>query len=261
MALTLAGCGGSSSVTQTDYVTVNGVYVDDEWRDSDNDSLRMVYVFYTVESPSENLRISSNGLKLNVDGANDYHSTKVTRAGAPFGSYYYDAVIKDVYVGDKLQVLSTFEVPEAELEEGKTLTLESSDIPTIDEIKIPTNDIVSCSSATEIAEKVDPEGYAAEQQKLQPAPEDVTNRVKAAMNGGSWSFWTNGVTYSIRFSAPNDFAVTTMGYTRTGTYEVTNGYVILTYPDTGIKVYVPWSWDKQPIDLALDDGFGDGGTK
>lgn len=185
MALTLAGCGGFSSVTQTDYVTVNGVYVDDEWRDSDNDSLRMVYVFYTVESPSENLRISSNGLKLNVDGANDYHSTKVTRAGAPFGSYYYDAVIKDVYVGDKLQVLSTFEVPEAELEEGKTLTLESSDIPTIDEIKIPTNDIVFCSSATEIAEKVDPEGYAAEQQKLQPAPEDVTNRVKAAMNGGS----------------------------------------------------------------------------
>lgn len=263
--LLLAGCGGSqessSSVKETDYIEIEGLYVDDSYVSEENDKLKTLYVFYKVKSPDKNLSVSSNGLKLEVNEDNSYTPEMIARGGANFSNYYFDNVIEDVYSGDEMKMMTIFEVPDGDLESGKTITLSSSSIPSIEELKLSTDDIQHCSSVEEMAKQVDPEGYEAEMKKLESASDEVTKQVKNAMNGGSWSVFANGTSYNVSFSAPNKFSITSMGFTNTGTYSVTNGYVIMTYPDTGLSVYVPWSWDEQPIDLELDTGLSEGGVK
>ena len=45
---------------------------------------------------------------------------------------------------------------------GKTITVKNSDIPGCEELRLSTDDIITCESAKEIAKAVDPEGYEKE---------------------------------------------------------------------------------------------------
>lgn len=47
LVLSLAACS-SKSVMSTETISVDSVCVDDDYRDSDNSSLRLVYVFMTI---------------------------------------------------------------------------------------------------------------------------------------------------------------------------------------------------------------------
>ena len=59
-------------VTETDYMTVEGIYVDESYVDEDKAALKMVYLIYTVQTNAENLSVSSTGLEMTVGGLNAY---------------------------------------------------------------------------------------------------------------------------------------------------------------------------------------------
>ena len=129
--LGLAGCGsetpsttepdapeGTSTVTETDVVTINGLYVNDGYVNEDNDQLMLLYLLYTVHPAEENLEISSNITTLTINDKNDYSSERRAGACKYMGSYYYSDFIEDVYMGTELKVAETFEIPAADLEAG-----------------------------------------------------------------------------------------------------------------------------------------------
>ena len=47
--------------TNTDYMTINDICVNDSYTDENGSSLRMVYLFYTLNAKDTNLKIDSNG--------------------------------------------------------------------------------------------------------------------------------------------------------------------------------------------------------
>ncbi len=65
--------------------------------------------------------------------------------------------------------LLTFEVPGGDLEPGKEISLDVSGIPDCDKLELSTDDIVHSASDEEVAQKADPDGYAAEIQKREDA--------------------------------------------------------------------------------------------
>ena len=235
-------------IKKTDYVEVEGIYVDDSYISEENDSFKMVYVFYNAFTNDKNISISSFS-DLTVNDINSYDSTTVGN-GEIMGSYYYSNYIEDLYIGDSMKVLSTYLVPEAELESGRTLSFDFSGIPDTGKLKMRTDDIIYCDSPVAIAELADAEGYADYQHKLEPADEETAAKVKAAVNGR----YTMLPTYNLKvsFSDPDRFEVSFAGITNGGTYVVTNGYLACTYDgevdlsgnqinDEKSTIYIPWT--------------------
>ena len=266
--LGMAGCGSEapsttepdapeepSTVTETDVVTINGLYVNDGYVNEDNDQLMLLYLLYTVHPVEENLEISSNITTLTINDKNDYSSERRAGACKYMGSYYYSDFIEDVYMGTELKVAETFEIPAADLEAGRTITLENYHIEDFDELLLSTDAIIHCESAEQIAQEADPDGYAEAQRLREPADESTTDAVRNAINGYYWSFITNNISYRIEFFAPNSYTLTALGHDTTGTYEVTNGFVICTNNETGAVNEIPYTWDGSAIDLDVTTGF------
>ena len=246
-----------AAVTETDYVSIDGIYVDTSYSDSDNASLKMVYVFYTAKTNAENIKISSKSSKIKFDGANEYTSEKYGGVCKYMGSYYYSDYLEEVYVGTELKVVSTFKVPEGELAAGRSISLEPYGIPDAEKLMMATDSIVSCSSEEEIAQAVDPEGYADYQDKYTEADSDTTKKVRSALNGYYWSFYVNSTSYQIEFYSPNKFEtrVKAFGVSNDGTYVVRNGFISCTYDSNGTTVDIPWSWKSGDIDLDVTTAF------
>lgn len=250
------------SITETDYMSIDGIFVDESFVDDESDSLRMVYLFYSATTPGENLRVDSKSAKLTIGEVNTYDSEHYPGVCRYMSSYYYSDYLEDIYVGDSLKVVETFKIPAGDLTEGKALTLEKHQIPDTEKIKLSTDDIVFCESVEAIAEMVDPEGYELEVYNRSAADEGTAAAVQAAINGYYWSAYVNSTSYEIEFYSPNSFEmrVKALGVANSGTYEVQNGYVVCTYTDTGLVLEIPYSWGANDIDLdvvtALDVGKG-----
>ncbi len=272
LLVSLAACGnnaGTPSSTEdspndvqtigNDYITINGICVDDSYQDDDGSPLKLVYLFYTLNAGSENLQIDSNYTQLTIDGTNTYESEYYPDdASACFlaQNYYYSSYIEDLYTGTSIQVAATFKIPEADLEAGKTITLEDSQIPDTTGIELSTDDIQHFSSGEEIAQAMDPEGYAAEMELRTDADEATATQVKGMLNGYYWQFYVNNVYYELEFSAENNFELRTgIGTTSSGTYSVKKGYIFCTYPDTGYTVEIPYTITDGEIDLDVTSGF------
>lgn len=275
LALGLVGCSGGNqseqkanpqpqeqqeqqepqSVTKTDYMNIDGIYVDNSFVDKDGSPLKMVYLFYTVSTNDQNLQAYSKDMEMTVGGVNTYTSAHYASACTYMDSYYYSDFIEDVYAGSELKVVDTFKVPEADLSAGKSISFSAFRIPDIDQIEMSTDDIVFCDSVEEIAQTADPEGYAAELDKMADADEETVAQVSNAINGYWWSFYAHPFSYRIEFFAPNDFTITTSGMSNSGTYSVKKGYVVLEYPSNGETVNVPYSWEEESIDLDLTAAF------
>ena len=234
---------------------IDGIYVNDGYVDKDSDSLKMVYVFYTVNAKDSNLEAYSKSMEMSIKGekaTNEYSSEHYKGACDLMPSYYYSEFIEELYIGNSLKVVDVFEIPEGDLTSGKEVTFSATRtrIPDIDQIKVTTDDFIHCASADEIAQKVDSEGYAEEQAKHNPADEETTQAVRNAMNDRYWRWYTYPFSYRIEFEAPNNFTLT-KPVTNSGTYEVLEGYVVLTYDSNGPTVEVPWSWENNG-EISLD---------
>ena len=280
MLLGLAACGGSSesaapessapeseapeseapesagAVMETDNFKINGVYVDDAYRDDDESPLRMVYLFYTITAADTNLDADSKYTEMTINGTNTYESDHYPPACSFAGSYYYSSYIEDVYMGTSLNVAATFLVPEADLAAGRSVTLADSSIPGIEAISFSTDDMIHLEGDEAICEAADPEGYAAAMELREPADEETTAMVQNQLNGAGWILSINGLTYDIDFWAPNNFSVaTSLGVTNSGTYTVQKGYVFCTYDSNGYTVEIPYTLTDTEFDIDMIAGF------
>lgn len=244
-------------VTSTNYMNIDGIYVDTSYQDSDNDKLKLVYLFYTVSTNNENLAVASTTAKMTINGVNTYTAALYNKSCTYMSSYYYSQYLETVYVGDSLKVVETFKIPEGDLAEGRTLTLSKTEIPEIDQIQMTTDDIVFCDSAEEIAQLVDPDGYADELYRRSDADESTASAVKEAINGYYWTFYVNSIIYKIEFFSPNGFELTvsSLNVSNEGTYSVKNGYVVCTYTESGTVVEIPYTWEDNDINLDVVSAF------
>ena len=260
MCISLCACEKEpAEVTETDYITVNGICVDDSYRDKDESPLRMVYLFYTLSANDQNLSIDSVYTNLKVDETNTYKSEYYPGVCKTTPNFYYSSYIQEVYVGTTQNVVATFKIPEADLAAGKVITIEDTQIPEVDKIRILTDNIQHFEGEEKIAEAMDPEGYAAEMLKYEEADESTTATVKGLINGYYWSFYVNSVWYELEFSAENNFELRAKiggaSTANSGTYSVRNGYIFCTYPDTGYTVEIPYEIKDGEIKLDTTTAF------
>lgn len=269
LSLGLGGCGGTAPQgsaataaeeeqpsTQTDHIKVEGMYANDGYTGGDNEKLKMLYVFYEVTATDENLSLGCGGVNHITIGKNTYGAGLHQCGSRMLGNYYYSTLNEDIYSGDSLKMLLTFEVPESDLEPGKDIFLDVSGIPDCDKLELSTDDIVHCASAEEVAQKADPEGYAAEIQNHEDADAETASAVSSQLNGHYYSFFVNNFSYKIEFYDPNTYSLSSMGLQTTGTYSVKKGYVVLTNNDNGAVNECPYSFDEAgALKIELADGF------
>lgn len=238
-------------------ITVNGICVDDSYVDDDGSSLKLVYLFYTIRAEGSNLEIDSKYTTMHI-GENTYESDNFADVAAACkytANYYYGSYIRDVYVGESMNVVATFYIPQGDLEPGKTVTLEDHQIPGVENLVLSTDEFMHFTSSDEIAVIMDPEGYEMSMYAREEADAATAKLVKNQLNGYYWSFFVNNTSYKLEFRAPNTFSVTTALGTSTGTYSVRNGFVFCTYPDTGYTVEIPYTLVDGKLDLDTIGGF------
>lgn len=248
-----------TEVTATDTMTIDAICVDDSYVEEEGSPLKMVYLFYTFTAADENLKIDSKYTTMVINETNEYesdHFANKAAACAYTDSYYYSSYIEDVYVGSSLKVAATFKIPEGDLAAGRSITLSDTQIPDADQILLSTDMIQHFSTPEEMAQAVDPDGYAAELANREPADAETTSLVKSQINGYQWTFYVNSTSYSIEFWADNNFQVSALGMSNSGTYTVQNGYVVCTYPgmeDTPVRI--PYTIENGEVDLDVIAGF------
>lgn len=247
-----------SAVMSNENVTVEGIYVDSSYTDDDDSSIKMVYVFLNVKATDTNLDIDSSYTKLTINDANTYESTFYKGACDFAPSYYYSSFIEDVYVGNEAKLALTFKVPEGDLTGGKAIKLEDTSIP-FEDISFTTDEIVFCDSPENVGEQADPAGYAEAADKYLPADAETEAMVKEQINGYYWEFYVSAGTMvqrqEIEFFAPNEFEVRSSFGANGGTYEITKGYIRVTYSTNNETYNIPYEFVDGEISLDCNAAF------
>ena len=163
-------------VTETNYMKVDGIYVDNSYVDEDNSNLKLLYLFYTITTDDKNLSISSNGMTLSIDDTNTYHSDLYSGSCKYMKSYYYKSFIEDIYVGDTLKVVSTFKIPKGDLTAGKSISLKNSSVPDIENILVSTDDIVFAIAQRKLPKQWTPKAWQMKLKKREEADEDTVKK-------------------------------------------------------------------------------------
>ena len=243
-----------STVKETDYMTIEGIYVDNSYSTKDNENMRFLYIVYNAHTDSQNLQIDCKSMNITINDANTYKAVRSKKESRYLRNYYNGAYLKDVYVGEEGKFVETFEVPKGDLEAGRSISISKSQIPDADKIKITTDDIVFCDSPEEVAEQADPEGYEEEMWALEDADSDRANAVKNEINGYQWDVSANSMNYQIEFWEPNEYELRTQINTSGGTYEVKNGYIICTNDMDG-KIEIPYTYEDGAVDVDVISAF------
>ncbi len=239
-------------------ITVDAICVDESYVSEESDALKMVYLFYTLKADDSNLQIDSKYTEMTINDANTYSSDNFADSAAACKyapNYYYSSYIEDVYVGTELRVIATFKVPEGDLQPGKTITFADTQLPEISAISLTTDEIQWFATGMELAEAIDPEGYAAEMVAREDADSETVSLVKGMIDGYYWSFFVNSTSYEIEFWSNNTFEVRTAFGSNSGDYSIKNGYIFCTYPDTGYTVEIPYAIENGELDLDVVAGF------
>lgn len=252
MCFSVTSCGGGDKLS-SDYMSIDAVCVDDSYNEDDK---CLVYMFYTVSTEDQNLKLDSKSTIMTVDGGNSYESERVLGAADYTPNYYFRDYLEDVEVGTSLKVVETFKLPAAELEAGKTITIENDKIPDANKIKFATDIITHYSDQKAVAEAVDPEGYKIEVEARKDADSTTVKKVKEQINGYYWSFYVNNTSYEIEFYEPNKFELRTgVGVSNGGTYTIKNGYISCKYPSNNYVVEIPYTIEGGSIKLEVADAF------
>lgn len=273
MAIGLTGCGsdnvadkgkkqGNTAVLESDHLKVDGIYVDESFKD---ENLALVYMFYTVKAKDANIELASSSSTLKVNGTNSYEGVVDSKFIPKYTNYYYGTVIKKIYVGKEYKMCSTFKIAKGELSEPKEVTINNFEISDLDKIKFKTDDIKKMESLEKISEDLDSSTFQTKYDELQDKVADVdsstVNKVKNDLNGYYFDFYVNVGTklakYKIEFDSPNKFTVsTTMGISNSGTYDVKKSALILNYK-TGLTNTLYYSYEDGDITLVnTNEAFG-----
>lgn len=248
------------AVTSGDYFTLDGVYLDSSYEDPNGSNGKMLYVFYTLTAPDSGLQTTSNGVSLRICDEDQVRAGNIiggeiamadlSASGDLMASYYYDNTVQTVKYGTEFKVVSTYLVTPAQMEAGHFLLFEDTDVPGIEEIVVPTEDVIPCASPEEIAEKADPAGVEAARAAHEPADAETAQAVSSAIDGYEFYEIYNGLSLKFYFEAPDYFEEHTTGENNSGTYVVQKGYIACTY-DNGKTVDIPWEW-KEDGSIGLD---------
>lgn len=246
-SLLLVGCStGPKEKNSNDQMTINKICVDNSYKSDESDVLKAVYVHYTINSKS-NIDISWYTLQMLI-GENSYDAeqsapTSNLAAKVP-NLIFVQSTNTSVYAGETRDVLASFLVPEADLEEGKLITFKGNNGLDAEGIQVKTDDITRIASPDVLAQTVDPDGYAEHMAKYDPADEATADAVSGKLNGYSFWFIFKGLSGTYEFSAPNNYTITSLGVTASGTYKVLRSYIELTVDSTGYKSYAPYTLDE-----------------
>lgn len=256
----LFGDEGGETVTitltgtwQTEHMQVEGMFVDSSYVSPTGRNTALLYLFYTVSTDSENLKVDCKDNELTINGANTYKSEHASMAGMYMGSYYYENYLEDVFVGDSLKVMETFVIPKGDLEPGRTIAYSNNLIPGSESISLRTDDILFLDSPEKIAQVIDPEGYADMAYQLADADADTEAKVRNALNDSYWTCYANDMTYRLDFYK-NTYEMTTPFSTADGNYTVKNGYIRLQHNNTGGIIFLPYSFENGEVSLSAS-GF------
>ena len=245
---------GGTVVKETEYMTIDGIYVDNSYSTKDNENIRFMYIFYTAHTNDQNLKIDSKSMNVTINGANTYKAVRSKKESRYLRNYHNGAYLKDVYVGEEGKFVETFEIPQGDLEAGRSISISKSQIPDADKIKLTTDEIVFCDSPEEVAEKADPEGYEEEMWALEDADSEVVAAVKEEINGYKWDVSANSMNYQIEFWEPNEYELRTSINTSGGTYEIKNGYIICTNDMDG-KIEIPFTYEDGEVKVDVISAF------
>lgn len=254
MLTPLCACEGIVSKNEEGpYYSVEKMFVDDDYRDTDGSPLRIVYIFGTIKANDKNLEVSSKSFKMHI-GENTYDSDHYSKVSVYAPNYYYREIIKKVYAEESLKIVTTFKVPAVDLKAGKTIKLENGNVPEIDKKTYATDDILHLHGDKAVCKAADPAGYAEELEKRDPVDSATEQKVQSLLNGYYWSFVEGSLSYKLFFNEPNEFTLDTNIADNTGTYSVQKGFIVLHY-QTGKTNEVPYEIKGNDIDLDLEAAF------
>ena len=260
LIVSLCACGAGVSAgpkNANDNVTIEGIYVDDSYVKEEGSPLKRVYMFLNVTATDENLKVDSGYFKMTI-GENSYDSAFSKGACDYAPSYYYSSYIEDLYVGNSQKLALTFEVPSGDLVAGKEISFYDSDLP-VDDLKMTTDDIVTCANAEEVCKLADPDGYAVEADKHAPADEATVKQVSGDLNGYYWEFQVAVGTmiqnHELEFYAPNEFELRTTLGSNGGTYEVKKAFIYITYSTNNHTVKIPYEYKDGELYLHCSTAF------
>lgn len=245
-------------IKETDYVTIDGICVDDTYETEQNSSLKLVYLFLTLKANDKNLDIDSVYMNLKVGESNIYTS-QILKENAKFiKSYLYSSYVEEIFTGENKKILVTFLIPKGDLEKGKRITLEDPQIPDIDKIKFNTDEIKHFNGPEEVAIQMDPKGYKEINELKADADKSTVDTVKSLINGYTFSVFTNMTTYNLSFEADNNFTMqAAIGSSalpgQSGTYSVKKGYIFCTYNSNGVTLEIPYKIENGKINLDIED--------
>lgn len=240
---TLAACGGSKM--ESKYMKIEGIYISkaDAYKDDDKHK-KMVYLFYTQDAADKDLALSVTGGSISI-GDNKYDAKRKRNSCAYMPNYYYSYYDRTLKSGKSVKVAETYLVPEADLKNIETITVENKELLGDEQLVVPADDIVSCSDEKEVAKLVDPEGYEQEVDDRKPADAKTVKAVKEQINGYYIEFeTTNNVTMEFECSEPDRFDLAiNNSVISSGKYEVLKGYIGCTFDSNKTTVYVPYEFD------------------
>lgn len=255
----LTSTSSSSDAVDNEYFSLDAFCVDDSFQSSTSDSLRQVYLFFTVSAKEENLEVDSRYMYLKINDTNEYESVITTTNKRLFQSYYHSQHIEDLYLGDSIKILTIFQIPEADLAAGRSVALRDSQIPEIGEIKFSTDILQHFDSPEAMAESIDPEGYEKLQYMREEADEETLEEVKSCIAYGREYFTsTQGFTFGLILYKDNTCKVKIYPISWEGTYSIRNGFIFCTAdsdPDKTLEVPYEVKDGLVYMDLASCFGF------
>lgn len=240
---TLAACGGSKM--ESKYMKVEGIYISkaDAYKD-DEDHEKIVYLFYTQDAADKDLALSVTGGSISI-GDNKYDAEHHRNSCAYMPNYYYSYYDRTLKSGKSIKVAETYLVPEADLKNIETITIENKELLGDEQLVVPADDIVSCSDEKEVAKLVDPEGYEQEVDDRKPADAKTVKTVKEQLNGGYIEFRAcSNKPYVFECYKPDRFDLKLKNSFKTsGRYEILKGYISCTFDSNKRTVYVPYEFN------------------
>ncbi len=254
--ISLAACSTfQRDVLSSEDIVVEGIYVNDSYRDSDESSRRALYLFFDINATKENYGVDSKYMEITFDDANTYSSECLPGTLCEYApNYYYSTYIEDVYVGENQKLVATFLVPEGELVAGKKITIKDDELPGIENIIIHTDNIVHMDSDENICNAVDPDGCAKILAGYEEAPAELASEVKDKINNKYWEAYVNPISYRIEFR-DDEFVLKTMLGENGGTYSIRKEYIFCTYASNGTTIKIPYELTSQGVKLSLADAF------
>ena len=239
-AITLVGCGSSNEpVLSNDDITIDGIFVDDSWRDKDSESSRLVVAVYTLTPSSENLKTTADDLNLIVgdnryDGYEHHNDDDLMLPNywkKHLVNCYSSNIIQDLYAGDTHKFFTFYRIPQVNLEETE-IEFDHDEVDA-SKLHMTSDQIIICEDTEALVKQADPEGYEKTQDALTPVSDSEAAAVRNALNGWMYTSYSK-ISTELAFTGVNTFelSITVGGSTvsREGTYEVTKGYLLGTYP-------------------------------